>query len=82
MRMQVSNNENLTPQMSEIKSMIAQTVAQRNQLKAEMEDWYEQYPKAHFPKMKDLILTDSTLSKLDSFYKQLWDYNNSKAYAS
>lgn len=68
--------------MSEIKSMIAQTVAQRNQLKLDMESWYNEHPKEHFPSMKELILTDSTLSKLDSFYKQLWDYNNAKAYAS
>jgi hypothetical protein len=68
--------------MGEIRTMITQTVMQRNQLKLEMEDWYEKYPKSHFPRMKDLILTDSTLSKLDSFYKQLWDYNNAKAYAS
>ena len=68
--------------MSEIKSMIAQTAMQRNQLKAEMEDWYSEHPREHFPSMKELILIDSTLSKLDSFYKQLWDYNNAKAYAS
>ena len=76
------NNEVITPQMSEIKTMIAQTVIQRNQLKAEMENWYNEHPKEHFPNMKNLILTDSTLSKLDSFYKQLWDYNNAKEYAS
>jgi hypothetical protein len=76
------NNEIITPQMSEIKSMIAQTVMERNRLKTEMEDWYNKHPREHFPSMKDLILIDSTLSKLDSFYKQLWDYNNAKAYAS
>lgn len=81
MRMQL-NNEIITPEMSEIRSMIIDTVTQRNQLKLEMEDWYEKYPNKHFPKMKELILTDSTLSKLDSFYKKLWDYNNLKTYAS
>jgi hypothetical protein len=75
-------NEVITPQMGEVKSMIAKTVAQRNQLKVEMEKWYKEHPEEHFPKMNDLILTDSTLSKLDSFYKQLWDYNNIQSYAS
>jgi hypothetical protein len=76
------NNEVITPQMSEIKTMIAQTVMQRNQLKIEMENWYNEHPKEHFPSMKELILIDSTLSKLDTFYKQLWDYNNATSYAS
>jgi len=71
----------ITPQMSEIKSMIAQTVAQRSQLKMQMESWYNKHPKEHFPAMKELILIDSTLSELDIFYKQLWDYNNAKLYA-
>lgn len=69
-------NEIITPEMSEIKSMIAQTVVQRNNLKQEMESWYEAHPREHFPSMKELILADSTLSKLDSIYKKLWDYNN------
>jgi len=43
------DNEIITPQMSEIKTMIAQTVMQRNQLKQEMEMWYEAHPKEHFP---------------------------------
>ena len=68
--------------MSEIKSMIAKSAAQRNQLKLDMEKWYEEHPREHFPKMNDLILTDATLSKLDTFYKQLWDYNNIQAFAS
>jgi len=71
----------ITPQMSEIKSMIAQTVAQRSQLKTQMESWYDEHPKESFPAMKELILIDSTLSELDTFYKQLWDYNNAKSYA-
>mgnify|MGYP006879661826 CR=1 FL=1 len=64
--------------MREIKIMITQTLTQRNQLKIEMENWYNENPKKHFPSMKDLILVDSTLSKLDLLYKQLWDYNNLK----
>jgi len=80
MRMQL-DSQVITPQMSEIKSMIAQTVAQRNQLKMQMESWYNEHPAEHFPAMKELILIDSTLSELDTFYKQLWDYNNAKSYA-
>ena len=78
MRMQLKS-EIITPEMSEIKSMIADTALQRNALKMEMESWYEGHPKEHFPSMKDLIIIDSTLSKLDSFYKRLWDYNNLKS---
>ena len=63
--------------MDEIKSMIAETVVKRNALKSEMELWYADNQKS-FPSMKDLILVDSTLSKLDTFYKKLWDYNNLK----
>lgn len=80
MRMQL-DNQVITPQMSEIKSMIAQTFAQRNQLKTQMESWYSEHPAEHFPAMKELILIDSTLSELDTFYKQLWDYNNAKSHA-
>jgi len=73
--MQLSQ-EIITPEMSEIKSMIANTVAQRNELKTQMEFWYQKHPKEHFASMNDLVIIDSTLSKLDSFYKKLWDYNN------
>ena len=77
MRMQL-NNEVITPEMSEIKSMISDTAMQRSALKTEMENWYLKHPREHFPSMNNLILIDSTLSKLDSFYKKLWDYNNLK----
>lgn len=74
--MQNSYNEIITPEMSEIKLMIAQTAAQRNVLKEQMQNWYNEHPREHFPKTRDLMLVDATLSKLDSFYKRLWDYNN------
>jgi len=80
MRMQLES-QTITPKMSEIKAMIAETVAQRSQLKMQMESWYDEHPTEHFPAMKELILIDSTLSELDTFYKQLWDYNNAKSYA-
>jgi hypothetical protein len=77
--MQQLNNDVVTPEMQQIKSMIMQTYAQRDAIKNEMEAWYNAYPGAHFPKMKDLVFTDATLSKLDSFYKKLWDYHNARS---
>ena len=75
MRMRL-DDQIITPEMHEIKSMIIQTVQTRNQIKNEMEAWYEENPNKHFPKMQNLILADSTLSKLDSHYKKLWDFHN------
>jgi len=75
MRMHVENQV-ITPEMHEIKSMIIKTVQTRNQIKEEMQTWYEQNPRQHFPKMQDLILADATLSKLDLHYKKLWDFHN------
>jgi hypothetical protein len=74
--MQSLSNEIITPEMKEIKLMIAQTVANRSSLKNQMQEWYNEHPREHFPSMQDLVLVDATLSKLDSFYKRLWDYNN------
>ena len=78
MRMRQLNNEIITPEMMQIKSMIIETFAQRDAIKNEMEHWYDINPGKHFPKMTELVVTDATLSKLDSFYKQLWDYHNAK----
>ncbi len=72
-------NQIITPEMQEIKNLILQTVMQRSALKIEMQDWYEKHPRDNFPKMTNLILVDSTLSKLDSSYKNLWDYNNARS---
>jgi len=77
--MQRLNSEVITPEMQQIKSMIIETYAQRDAIKNEMEVWYNTYPGAHFPKMKELVITDATLSKLDSFYKKLWDYHNARS---
>lgn len=79
MRMRSMNNEIITPEMQQIKTMIIETFAQRDAIKNEMEMWYNTYPGTHFPKMTELVVTDATLSKLDSFYKQLWDYHNAKS---
>jgi len=76
MRMHL-DNQVITPEMKEIQSMIIQTVQTRNSIKEEMQIWYKDNPNKHFPRMQELILADSTLSKLDSHYKMLWDTHNS-----
>ncbi len=78
MRMHI-DDQTITPEMHEIKCMIIQTVQTRDQIKKEMESWYKENPNKHFPKMQELILADSTLSKLDSHYKKLWDFHNINA---
>ena len=79
MRMRSMNDEIITPEMMQIRTMIIETFAQRDAIKNEMEMWYNTYPGTHFPKMTELVVTDATLSKLDSFYKQLWDYHNARS---
>jgi hypothetical protein len=76
MRMPQLANEVITPEMEQIRGMIIETVRQREAIKKEMELWYDENPGRHFPRMQQLIVTDATLSKLDTFYKQLWDYHN------
>jgi hypothetical protein len=78
MRMPQLTNEIITPEMEQIRDMIIDTVKQRESIKNEMQHWYDSNPGKHFPKMKELLFADATLSKLDSFYKQLWDYHNAK----
>jgi hypothetical protein len=68
--------EVITPEMAQIKMMISETYAKRENLKTQMQEWYDRFPNQHYSKIKDLLLLDSTLSKLDTHYKQLWDYNN------
>jgi hypothetical protein len=69
--------EVITKEMEEIRHMIAETVARRNALKLEMQEWYDRFPGERFAKLKDLITTDGVLSQLDTHYKQLWDFHNS-----
>jgi len=78
MRMQLKE-QTITPEMHEIKCMIIQTVQTRNRIKEDMEAWYGKNPNKHFPKMRELILADSTLSELDLHYKKLWDFHNINA---
>lgn len=77
----VHMNEIITSEMAEIRSLIAETIAKRNALKLEMEHWYESNSK-RFNRTHELITVDSTLSELDSHYKRLWDYHNTKSKAS
>ncbi|MDD3596128.1 hypothetical protein [Sulfuricurvum sp.] len=74
--------EIITSEMEEIRRLIVETVAKRNALKLAMQEWYENNSGKRFGQMTDLITVDSTLSELDSHYKRLWDYHNSKSRAS
>jgi hypothetical protein len=69
-------NEIITEEMYQIKMLIANTVAQRNALKEEMQEWYERFPTERFRKLDNLITIDGMLSELDSNYKRLWDFHN------
>lgn len=70
--------EIITKEMGEVRTLIAETVAKRNALKAEMQEWYERFPNERFARLKDLIATDGVLSALDTHYKQLWDFHNAR----
>lgn len=70
-------NEIITEEMKQIKMLIANTIAQRNAIKDEMQEWYERFPAERFAKLDNLIAIDGMLSDLDSHYKRLWDFHNS-----
>lgn len=72
-------NEVVTAEMAEIKGMISETYAKRDSLKKEMEIWYEKFPNKRYEALGELIITDSTLSRLDTHYKRLWDYHNAQS---
>jgi uncharacterized protein len=69
-------SEIINKEMQEIKQMIIQTVAKRDSLKNEMQEWYDRFPNVKFKRLQDLITTDNLLSQLDSHYKRLWDFHN------
>lgn len=71
--------ESFTHEMEQIRLMIAETVAKRNVIKNEMQEWYERFPSERFGKSRELIVIDNVLSELDSHYKQLWDLINKKS---
>lgn len=75
-------SETITAEMEELRHLIVQTVAKRNILKKEMEEWYSKNIHQRFEHSSELITIDSTLSQLDSHYKRLWDYHNTKPIAS
>ena len=70
--------EIVTQEMQEVRRLIAETVAKRNALKLEMQEWYERFPTERFAKFKDLIAVDGVLSQLDTHYKQMWDFHNAR----
>ena len=70
--------EIITREMHEIRSLIAETVAKREALKIEMQEWYERFPNERFGRMRDLIAVDGVLSQLDTHYKHLWDFHNAR----
>ncbi|MBN2869438.1 MAG: hypothetical protein JXK04_00620 [Campylobacterales bacterium] len=70
--------ETITAEMEEIRNLIVATVARRNLLKQEMEKWYAGAANQRFEQTNELITVDATLSELDSHYKRLWDYHNTK----
>ncbi len=75
-------DEIITAEMAEIRRMIALSVAKRNALKRQMQEWYDTYPHERFAHSSELITLDATLSELDSHYKRLWDYHNAASRAS
>ncbi|HFS85372.1 MAG TPA: hypothetical protein ENK72_02010 [Epsilonproteobacteria bacterium] len=68
--------EKMTEEMIQLKHLIMETVSKREQLKAEMSEWYERFPGKRFTKIDNLISIDALLSELDSNYKRLWDFHN------
>lgn len=70
--------EIITREMHEIRRLIAETVAKREALKNEMQEWYERFPNERFGRLKDLIAVDGVLSQLDTHYKHLWDFHNAR----
>jgi len=64
-------NEIITEEMQQIKMLIANTVAKRNALKTEMQEWYDRFPTERFARLDNLITIDG-----DSNYKRLWDFHN------
>ncbi len=68
--------EIVTAEMEEIRNLIIATVARRNLLKSEMEQWYATAGERRFDRSTELITVDATLSELDCHYKRLWAYHN------
>ena len=70
--------EVVTEEMQQVRHMIANTVAKREALKAEMQEWYERSSNERFSKIKDIIAIDNVLCELDTHYKTMWDFHNKR----
>jgi uncharacterized protein (DUF4213/DUF364 family) len=55
------------------RQMIAQTAQERENLKREMEDWYQQGNATRFPQFARLESVTRRLSRLDTCFQRLWD---------
>lgn len=60
-------------EMDWIKVAIADTVARREDIKLQMEQWFNGRNKGRFPYQAELAQLDDQLSHLDTQYKRLWD---------
>lgn len=56
-----------------LKNGIADLVARREKLKAEMQNWYSDSSKGRFPKWRELERLDRDLSQMDTQFKRQWD---------
>ncbi len=61
------------PRMHAVKEEIARLAKKRDAMKQEMEKWYVAGNRSRFPKLAELEAVQSSLSRLDSLYKQMWD---------
>jgi hypothetical protein len=59
--------------MTWLKAQIANCVDEKNQLTADMEDWYAAGNIRRFPSYRLLDHINKRLSHLDSSFKLLWD---------
>lgn len=56
-----------------LRQAIAETVARRNRLKAQMAAWYEGGNRGRFPGRAELAEVDRRLSDLDTRFKRAYD---------
>lgn len=67
------------PRMHAVKDQIAHLAKDRDAMKREMEQWYVAGNHSRFPKLAELEAVQSSLSRLDSLYKQMWDIRHGSA---
>ncbi|OIO72461.1 MAG: hypothetical protein CO186_03850 [Zetaproteobacteria bacterium CG_4_9_14_3_um_filter_49_83] len=61
------------PRMQAVKQEIARLARERDAMKQEMAQWYGSGQHSRFPKFTELESVQTSLSRLDSLYKQMWD---------